>query len=300
MANAVNPESPDYCVWNKTGKFMNHDQPIVDAAYFASAIIKAKRELWDLQPQPVQKNILTAFEKVLLMRPLRSNWLLFTVTVEACKYMLTGVGDTMRADYAFTKFYEWYAGDGAFGDGPEFAFDYYNSFVIQPMLEETSRIFAPYCDGKYKKLFSSAMKRYAEIQERMIAPDGSYPATGRSITYRASAFQSLAHSAYRGELPKNLPAGQVRHALDLVIKKMMSAPTLFDENGFLTKGLYGKQESLTNYYTNTGSLYICLCVFLPLGLSAKNKFWTEPDKPTTWEKIWSGQDMPFDYCVHLK
>lgn len=29
---------------------------------------------------------------------------------------------------------EWYKGDGWYGDGPDFHFDYYNSFVIQPMI----------------------------------------------------------------------------------------------------------------------------------------------------------------------
>ena len=28
----------------------------------------------------------------------------------------------------------WYKGDGVYGDGPPFHWDYYNSFVIQPML----------------------------------------------------------------------------------------------------------------------------------------------------------------------
>ncbi len=33
------------------------------------------------------------------------------------------------------------------------------------------------------------LTRYAAIQERSIAPDGSYPAIGRSIAYRGGAFQ---------------------------------------------------------------------------------------------------------------
>jgi len=109
-----------------------------------------------------------------------------------------------------------------------------------------------------------------------------------------AAFQALAHCAYRKILPKTLTDGQVRNALDKVISKVMEAPTLFDENGFLTKGLYGKQEGLTNYYTNVGSLYICILAFLPLGLPAKDKFWTSCTEKTTWEKVWTGVDMPID------
>ena len=35
---------------------------------------------------------------------------------------------------ALTRHEEWYKGDGWYGDGPDFHLDYYNSFVIQPML----------------------------------------------------------------------------------------------------------------------------------------------------------------------
>ena len=40
----------------------------------------------------------------------------------------------MRVDYAVRQHEQWYKGDGAYGDGPEFHWDYYNSFVIHPML----------------------------------------------------------------------------------------------------------------------------------------------------------------------
>ena len=42
--------------------------------------------------------------------------------------------DTMRIDYALRQHQQWYKGDGVYGDGPQFHWDYYNSFVIQPML----------------------------------------------------------------------------------------------------------------------------------------------------------------------
>jgi len=297
MANSVNKESPDYCVWNKTGSYLLPDQPIVDAAYFASAIIKAPRELWEKQPLDVQKNILTAFEQALLMRPSRSNWLMFTALIEACKYKLTGICDLMRIDFALVKHNDWYKGDGAYGDGNEFAWDYYNSYVIHPMLDEVRRVMSGLIDRHLITRIEPRIKRYAEVLERLIAPDGSYPFIGRSITYRMAAFHVLSYCAYHDMLPAALKPGQVRCALDKVIKKAFSATTLFDADGFLTKGLYGKQEGLTNPYTNTGSLYICLLIFLPLGLSPKNVFWTSPDADTTWEKIWSGKDMSPDNAL---
>ncbi|MEG1535677.1 MAG: DUF2264 domain-containing protein [Clostridia bacterium] len=303
MANAVDPTAKDYCVWNKTGKYLLPHQSVVDAAYFASAIIKAPRELWQLQPQNVKENILTAFELTLLQKPNRSNWLMFTAVIEACKYMLTGSADAMRLEYATSKHFEWYKGDGVYGDGEMFSWDYYNSYVIQPMLEEVTRVAKPLLGGnadKYRVQVTRSIKRYSEIQERMIAPNGTYPFLGRSITYRTAAFSALAHTAWRGMLPKTLAPNQVRCALDKTIKNMLSAPTFFDGNGFLTKGLYGKQPKLANYYTNTGSLYICLAVFLPLGLSAKNKFWASDNTLTTWERVWSGENMNDDEKLEMR
>lgn len=42
MANAADPDSTDYCVWNKSDTYLLQDQPIVDAAFYASAILKAR------------------------------------------------------------------------------------------------------------------------------------------------------------------------------------------------------------------------------------------------------------------
>ncbi len=39
-----------------------------------------------------------------------------------------------KIDFAVDKHKEWYKGDGWYGDGPDFHLDYYNSFVIQPMM----------------------------------------------------------------------------------------------------------------------------------------------------------------------
>ena len=40
----------------------------------------------------------------------------------------------MRVDFALKQHEQWYLGDGMYSDGPHYHADYYNSFVIQPML----------------------------------------------------------------------------------------------------------------------------------------------------------------------
>jgi hypothetical protein len=65
-------------------------------------------------------------------------------------------------------------------------------------------------------------QRYAAIQERLIAPDGSYPAIGRSITYRCGAFHLLADATLRNILPEPLTPPQVRCALSAVIERTLT------------------------------------------------------------------------------
>ena len=48
---------------------------------------------------------------------------------------------SMRVDYALRQHDQWYKGDGAYGDGPAFHWDYYNSFVIHPMLLDVLDVF---------------------------------------------------------------------------------------------------------------------------------------------------------------
>lgn len=49
--------------------------------------------------------------------------------------------------------------------------------------------------------------RFAEQQERMIGPDGTYPPVGRSIAYRLGAFHALAQVSLMKKLPKEIKTG---------------------------------------------------------------------------------------------
>jgi hypothetical protein len=181
----------------------------------------------------------------------------------------------------------------------QFHLDYYNSYVIQPYLQcivaivnkkdSSFKLFAPTLD--------KICKRYAVIQERMINTDGSFPVTGRSITYRGGGFHHLANMAFTKQLPHELKPEQVRCALTAVIKKTMEAPATFNEKGWLNIGLYGSQPGLAEGYINTGSEYLCTQIFLPLGLPATDDFWSKPAEPWTSVKIWSGQDVTADHAV---
>ncbi len=293
IAAAVDPASPDFM------NFHRGAQPVVDAAFLALALLRAPSELWRKLDGRTQTQLIDALRNTRVVRPGFNNWLLFSATIEAFLGHAGRAWDAMRIDYAVRQHEEWYKGDGLYGDGPQFHWDYYNSFVIQPMLlavVETASTFSKNWDSFLPSIVERA-KRYAAIQERLIGPDGSFPAIGRSITYRSGAFHLLAVMALRRQLPDSVAPEQVRAALGAVLRRTLEAPGTFDAKGWLTVGLCGHQPSLGESYISTGSLYLCAASFLPLGLPADDPFWRNPPKPWTGRRIWSGQDAAADHAI---
>lgn len=142
------------------------------------------------------------------------------------------------------------------------------------------------------------MQRFGMILERFISPEGTFPVFGRSITYRTGVLQPLALLAWRGWLPEELPAGQVRAAMTAVIQRMFGDKRNFNEKGFLVLGFNGRQPNISDWYTNNGSLYLASLAFLPLGLPADHSFWTDAPLPWTSKKAWEGEDFPKDHAHH--
>jgi len=50
-------------------------------------------------------------------------------------------------------------------------------------------------------------------------------------------------------------------------------------------------------YISTGSLYLCAGIFLPLGLSPTDPFWSKPPEDWTSRRIWRGEDTPADRAI---
>lgn len=189
---AVDPNSPDYM------EFKTEGQPLVDAAFLAHALVRAPKQLAAKLSARVKGNLITALKQTRRTAPSGSNWLLFSAMVEAALYILGDPEyDRMRVGYAVHMFMDWYKGDGVYGDGKDFHWDYYNSFVIQPMLVDVVALFEQESEqySALKPLILERAQRYATVLERIIAPDGTYPFIGRSIVYRFGAFQLLSQAA---------------------------------------------------------------------------------------------------------
>ncbi len=291
--NATDPESPDFMNFNKD------KQPLVDAAFFAQALIRAPKQLWEPLDNTTKENVIKALKSTRVIKPYYSNWLLFSGMIEAALVKFDSGADIMRLDYPLNKHKEWYLGDGIYGDGPDFHWDYYNSFVIHPMILDILKVLNKK-DKNVKKDYDLALKRatrYAAIQERLISPDGTYPPIGRSLAYRFGAFQLLSQIALWKELPKEVNPAQVRSALYTMIHNQINAPETFDKKGWLQIGLYGHQPNIGEGYISTGSLYLCSEAFMVLGLPTDDIFWSEPYHPWTQKKIWSGQNIPIDHAI---
>lgn len=307
IGRLTNPEDPCYGNFTDHHPFLERPvsaQPLVDAAFLAQALLRGKNALWEPLESSVKEQIITAMKQAAKIRSFRSNWLLFSAMIQAFLLETTGECDMMHVDYALSQMDQWYKGDGLYGDGPLFAFDYYNSFVIHPMLLDVApRVEKEYTENpeqakKFTEKITSRSRRYAAILEKLIGLDGSYPVVGRSVTYRCGAFHLLAQAALLDLLPEGLPPQQVRCALGAVMERCFSAPNTFDEKGFLRIGVVGEQPRLGEAYISEASLYLCTTAFLPLGLPLSHPFWSQPDCPWSSQRIWNGEDVLGDHASH--
>lgn len=291
---ATDPASPDFM------NFTTGGQPLVDTAFLAQAILRAPAVLWDPLETRVKKQVVEAFKSSRAFpTPTDSNWVMFAAMVEAALLKMGEPTLANRLENCLRHMLGWYLGDGAYGDGKWFHFDYYNSFVIQPMLLDVLEVLRQK-DSQFepaREIVLQRARRYAAVQERLIAPDGTFPSVGRSVTYRFGAMQLLAQISLMRELPEPVNPAQVRGALTAVVRKMIEAPGTFDENGWLRIGFCGCQPLLGEHYISTGSLYLCSTGLLPLGLPPDDPFWSAPPAPWTSQRLWSGESLPADHAL---
>jgi hypothetical protein len=294
LESATNPESPDYLNFDKGG------QALVDTAFLAQAILRAPRVLWSALDPGLRGRLVDALKASRAIgTPNGSNWVMFAASVEAALLKAGEPTIEERLETCVRRMLNWYKGDGAYGDGEFFHFDYYNAFVIHPMLIDVLQVLRQE-DTRFEPAYQIVLRRarrFAAVQERMIAPDGTFPPLGRSLTYRFGAFQTLAQIGLMRELPETVQPAQVRCALTAVIRKLIEAPGTFDDQGWLQLGFCGHQPSLAEGYISTGSLYLCSVGLLPLGLPPEDSFWSAAPAQWTSQQLWAGQSLPVDKAM---
>ena len=158
---------------------------------------------------------MAALQQTRAIKPANNNWVLFAATVEAMLFRAGEKWQAERVEHAIRSLRDWYKGDGVYGDGPEFHWDYYNSFVIHPMLIEVLEVLGPGAEGVGSPATPvlARARRYAAILERLISPEGAFPPLGPIAEPTASAsFICLARwrcgmNCRRGCLPPRSAAG---------------------------------------------------------------------------------------------
>lgn len=299
FVNSVDPKNPDCLPWRV------HPQALVDSAYYTNALLRAPKVLWEPLDATTKARIVTEIKYLRRIEVPSINWLLFAAMNEAFLLSIGEDYDPMRMNGAIRKINEWYVGDGWIKDGQDFHFDYYCSYVMWPMLLEVLDVLVArngqFWHAKPEDLLAQATQRaqrYCEHLERFVGPEGTYPPIGRSITYRTAVFQPLALMAWRKQLPKSLPEGQVRAALHAAHGAIWDAQGNFTKDGYLTIGFRGHQPTLGDSYSNNGSMYIASAGLLALGLPADDSFWTAPAQDWTQKKAFNGVAFPKDYAVN--
>lgn len=293
LKNAMDSTSSDFLLFN------GDRQALVDAAFLAQGLMRAPNQIWSKLDNKTQQMLLKSLKSTRIFKPLESNWLLFSAMIEAFMYKHKEDCNFEVIDYALDRFDEWYKGDGWYGDGALFHFDYYNSLVIHPMMYDILNVIknkSPFYQEKFKQE-EMRLKRFAALQERMISPEGTYPVIGRSLPYRFGTFHALSQVALLNKLPSEVSPAQVRCCLTQVIKRQIKQKGTFDKKGWLTLGFCGHQPEIAESYLSTGSLYLCSVVFLPLGLSPEDEFWSLPSKEWTSKKAWSGKPIKIDKAL---
>lgn len=294
LKNCVNPNSKGYL------EFKQPTQPLVDAAFLAQGLLRAPTQLWGNFDKETKEWMIKALKDSRNIKPWENNWLLFSSIIEAALLEFTGEYDSERLYYGVNNFRdEWYKGDGIYGDGKDFHQDYYNSFVIHPMLTDILRVMKKHNmkGSDFLPIQEKRHGRYAAQLERFISPEGTYPVVGRSIVYRFGAFHALGHAALIHILPKKINPEQVRCAMTAVISRQLESPDNFDDKGWLKIGFAGNQMKMGEVYINSGSIYLCTVGFLPLGLPADDPFWTNPYCDWSSRKAWNGIDIGTDKAL---
>lgn len=275
--------------------FYDHKQKLVEAGHIAYALKMAPQTMFYCLDDVQQEKLMKAIAKSKTIVPHLNNWLLFSAVRESMFHKLGYDYDRFIIENAGLALNDWYIGDGVFKDGIYNAYDYYNSFVIQPLAFELIE------EERFKLVFNHDPKRIFQRQmvhqERAITSTGEYAFHGRSLAYRFGVFHHLAKMCLEGIYDDTLSKSGVKNALSEVIRPFFEEFTIFDENGYLVKGITAEQKSVTEAYVSSGSLYMCSVIFLVLGIAKDDEFWTG-DELWTSKKIWLGYEACLDKKIH--
>lgn len=269
--NITQTNSSDYI------NFAQSAQALVDTAYLAQGFLRSPI-LWNSLSKKIQERLILEILKTRKFNPGDNNWLLFASIIEAFFLKYSSVPIIKKRLNKGLKYFStfFYMGDGMYGDGITFSMDYYNSYVIHPMMLDVLQVCINKTpSAKYNKLYQTAIvrfKRFVEIQERTVSSSGTYPIYGRTQICRLGAFQALSYSIYKNQIPESLSKSQIKGCLNSLLCNFIDNNKNFDEHSFLTIGINGSQPGIAESYVSYGSAYHICNFFLCLALPSTDSF----------------------------
>jgi hypothetical protein len=123
--------------------------------------MRAPKALWEPLDATTKQRIVAEIKSLRRIEPPYTNWLLFAAMNEAWLLSIGEEFDPMRMNVAIRKINEWYVRRRLDQGRRGFHFDYYNSYVMYPMLVEILDVLAeaqgsPFWNGKPDELLAQA------------------------------------------------------------------------------------------------------------------------------------------------
>ncbi|GLZ77779.1 hypothetical protein Afil01_25860 [Actinorhabdospora filicis] len=259
------------CVEPLTGK----TQPIVEAAGIAYALHISRAQIWD-RLKPAERDQIADWLSHHARRiAWANNWLLFTAVIEA--FLASAGYDTSAYDGRANvrRVESWYTGQGWYTDGSRRNFDYYNAWVIHPLLWAIHDML-PARDPDAAWLWENRLGRYLESYGHLFGGNGSPLIQGRSIIYRTATLAPIWLGQLTGRTPlspgasRRLASGTLKHFVDHGV----------GVDGPLSLGWHADQYlDVTQPYSGPGSPYWAGIGFHGLALPADHPVWTAVEEP---------------------
>lgn len=272
LAEGTDPAHPHY--WGEPGDV---DQRLVEMAALATALLHARRELWEPLAPAQRANVLAWLAWINRRRVADNNWIFFRVLVNDALAALGGPADAdlQRADLA--RLDEFYVGDGWYADGTSGNRDYYVPMALHYYGLLHNRL-SDGGDPTHASRYAERARLFGPQFAAWFAPGGAALPFGRSLTYRFAQGAFWGACAYAG-LPV-LPWGEMKHLFLQHLRWWFRQP-IFTESGLLTIGYGYPNLAVADNYNAPGSPYWALKAFLPLALPDTHPFWQAAETPPT-------------------
>ena len=278
------------------GKGQSARTLLPDCALLARALVRARPTLWDALEARTQRRAVDWFRSLASAETWSDEDRLFAAVLGVAIRELDGDAGDSGGGTIYAGLRCGYKGleDGHDAVGLPSRWRNVRSVPAEALLFESLETVAANEPTwlTYRDRMRDQIARQATLEERLVAPDGTYPLFGRMELYGCGAFQGLAIAAWKNILPPVLRPSQARVALTAVIRRSLEGPGVFDRSGWLLPRIPSATDAGLRSNGSGGEHYLCTAAFLPLGLPRSNPFWSEPPQRSTWLQSWSEPTPP--------